>query len=267
MPAPETPSSAAVVPGPHHRPQLGQPAAVDRAGQQHRRGPGGLGHLVPLGRRGALGQVGLGQHDDRPGAGVPGDGEQPVQPAGARRRGQRDQHEHQVHVRGQHLPGRRPAGRRRGPARYAAAAELPYPGRPGRARQEQRPVAGHQPGPGRPDLTGAGRDQQRGRAVGPHHPRRCRRCGRRRGRPTRDPSPARRARDTPPAGDTSPSGRIVETGTGCPRAAAAGRSIGTVTSRGCRAEGVFGAPERTRDSGHKSARRGVARTPPARPQE
>jgi hypothetical protein len=47
---------------------------------------------------------------------------------------------------------------------------------------------------------------------------------------------------------------MVESLTECPRAAAAGRSIGTVTSRGCRAEGVFGGAEMTREGGHKSAR-------------
>jgi len=59
----------------------------------------------------------------------------------------------------------------------------------------------------------------------------------------------------------------VESQSGRPRAAAAGRSIGTVTSRGRGAEGVFGVPEQTPEGGHKSARWGVARTPPARPQE
>jgi hypothetical protein len=47
---------------------------------------------------------------------------------------------------------------------------------------------------------------------------------------------------------------MVESLSERPRAAAAGRSIGTVTSRGCPAEGVFGGSEMTRECGHKSAR-------------
>ena len=152
--------------------QLVQPAAVGGAGQQHRRGQRGLGHLVAFRLRGA-GQVGLGQHDHRLGTGVPGDREHPVQPGRARRRRERDHHQHDVDVRGEHLPGGRPpaeaadqlgpAGQHledgRGAVRGRRAGAVVRTGPVGWVAVEEHPVAGderHAGGHEHPDLAAVG---------------------------------------------------------------------------------------------------------------
>ena len=143
--------------------------------------------LVDRGERGVevVGQVGLGEHEDRVGAGVPGQRLAALDPAGGDRSVEAAHEQHEVEVGGEELlvlAARGPAAQQRGPIQQAEHL-LAVEGQPVADRDGLHPAAQlHAPVPGRG--RGPARRPRRGAARGPvRPPARARRGARPSGRP------------------------------------------------------------------------------------